>query len=74
MLGLSIVIALIIFGFSLTQPLITIYQLWIFSSIWVVIAVLLVNGITQKQDNGEISPKRDNEEKPRRKPLGFPSQ
>ena len=36
--GLSIVIALIIFGFSLTQ-LITIYQLWIFSSIWVVIAV-----------------------------------
>ena len=34
--GLSIVIALIIFGFSLTQPLITIYQLWIFSSIWVV--------------------------------------
>ena len=37
--GLSIVIALIIFGFSLTQPLITIYQLWIFSSIWVVIAV-----------------------------------
>ena len=43
--GICVIISLLVFVYSFGQPVITVYQIWIFASIWLVIAVLLFNGV-----------------------------